>query len=177
MKDRDADKNLTQHLSGDPPREAFKQRVLRESTAEFIRVSRRRSAWRKAEFAAAAVLIAGVAFLGGKLSAPPASPTRLDVTEHVDTDRGVNVPSELVMWLEAARLFRQLGMEDRMARAVERAARLLPLDTVIADAQARPVFADTSIEDQMKLMELMDMQGPQPSAESINHILAQSFGD
>ncbi len=177
MKDKDTDTNLTQHLSGDPPREAFRQRLLRESTAEFIRVSRRRSAWRSAEFAAAAILIAGVAFLGGRLSVPPASPTRVDVPAHADTGDGVYVPSELVAWLEAARLFRQLAMEERMARAVERAARLLPHDIVIADGQARPVFAAGSIEDQMKLMELMDMQGPQPSAESINHILAQSFGD
>jgi hypothetical protein len=178
MKDRDTDTNLMQHLSGDPPREAFRQRVLRDSTAEFIRVSRRRSAWRRAAISAAAVLIAGVAFLGGKLSVTPAPPTRADVTENADTDHGVNVSKELVMWLEAARLFRRLGMEDRMARAVERAGRLLPVDTFIADGRTRPVFPATrSFENKIQLMELMDMQGPQPSAENINHILAQSFGD
>jgi hypothetical protein len=40
----------------------------------------------------------------------------------------VAVPGDLVAWLEAARLFRQLGMEDRMARAVDHAYGLLPYD-------------------------------------------------
>jgi hypothetical protein len=65
-----------------------------------------------------------------------------------------------------------------MARAVERAGRLLPADTVIADGQAGQVFAATrSIENQTERVEPMDMSGPQPSAESVNQILAQFFGD
>jgi hypothetical protein len=178
MKDIDTDTNLKQHLSGEPPREAFKQQVLHESTAEFVHVWRRRLAWRRAKFAAAAVLIAGVAFFGGQLSMQHTLPTSVDVANHVDTEiDGVNVPSELVAWLEAAQLFRQLGMEDRMARAVERASRLLPPDSFIAGGQTLPMFADDSIENQTEPSELMSISGPHSSAESINHILAQSFGD
>jgi hypothetical protein len=178
MKDKDADTNLKQHLSGEPPREEFKRQALNESTAEFIRVCRRRLAWRKAKIAAAAVLIAGVAFLGGQLSVPPTSPTGVDVAAQADNvPDGVNVPSELVAWLEAARLFRQLGMEDRMARAVERAGRLLPAETFIADGQTLRMFAAESIENQTERIELMGISGPHSSAESINQILAHSFGD
>ncbi len=178
MKDIDADTNLKRHLSGEPPREAFKQQVLNESTAEFIRVWRRRSAWRRAKIAAAAVLIAGIAFFGGRLSMQPKLPTTVDFTTRVETKTdGVYVPGELVAWLEAARLFRQLGMEDRMARAVERAGRLLPPDSFIAGGQTLPVFAAESIENQTERVELMGISGPNPSVESINHILAQSFGD
>jgi len=168
-----------QHLSGEPPREAFKQLALRDSTAEFVRVCRRRSAWRRAKIAAAASLIAGVAFLGGRLSAPNTlSPGKFDVPLTVVEADGVNVPNELVVWLEAARLFRQLGMEDRMARAVERAGRLLPVDTFIAEDQTLRVFAAAgSIENQTECVESMDVSGPNPSAESVNQILAQSFGD
>jgi len=91
---------------------------------------------------------------------------------------GVTVPSDLVAWLEAARLFRQLGMEDRMARAVERAGRLLPADTFIADGQTLRVFATAgSNENQRERVELMGISGPHPSAESISQIFAQSFGD
>jgi len=178
MKDRDADTHLTQHLSGEPPREAFRQQALRDSTAEFVRVRRRRLAWRRAQIAAAAVLLAGVAFLGGQLSVPRTVPGNVDVQPlAADKSDGVNVPSDLVAWLEAARLFRQLGMEDRMARAVERAGRLLPVHAVIADDQTVRVFAAGSIENQKERVELMDLQGPQPSAESINQILAQALGD
>jgi hypothetical protein len=179
MKDRDADTNLMQHLSGEPPREAFKQQALRDSTAEFIRVWRRRSAWRRAGIAAAAVLIAGVAFLGGRLSMPDTPVEKVvEAPRHVVEPDGVTVPTELVAWLEAARLFRQLGMEDRMARAVERAGRLLPADTFIADGQARPAFAAAGfIENQTECLELMGISGPHSSAESINQIIAQAFGD
>ena len=128
---------------------------------------------------AAAVLIAGVAFLGGRLSVPRMLPGSVDVALRAAAESdGVTVPSDLVAWLDAARLFRQLGMEDRMARAVERAGRLLPADTFIADGQTLRVFATAgSNENQRERIELMGISGPHPSAESINQILAQSFGD
>jgi hypothetical protein len=179
MKDGDIDTLLRQHLSGDQPREAFKQEALRDSTARFGRVRRRRSVWRRAELAAAAILIAGIAFLGGRLSVPRKLPRSVDVAPGAVAEAdGVNVPSDLVAWLDAARLFGQLGMQDRMARAVERAGRLLPVDTVTMDGQTEQVFAaGGSVESQKECMEPMGMPGPKPSAESTNQILAQSFGD
>ncbi len=179
MRDIDQDALLGQHLSGDPPRDAFREQTLRDSTAAFIRVQRLRSARRRAGLAAAAVLIAGVAFLGGRLSVPPALPASVDVAPQADgVPDGVTVPSELVAWLEAARLFKQLGMEDRMARAVERAGRLLPVNTAAADGLSRQVFAARgSVKNQEKRMEPMGMPGPHPSVESVNQILAQSSGD
>jgi len=178
MKDNDVDIHLRQHFSGNQPREAFKQQTLHNSTAEFVRVHRRRSAWRRAELAAAAILIAGLAFLGGRISVPRTLPKSMDVPRWTtDKSSNVNVPNEVVAWLEAARLFRRLGMEDRMARAVERAGRLLPSDTFIADEQTLQVFAAGSIGNQTEPVEPMDILGPHPSAENINQILAQSFGD
>jgi len=180
MKDRDVDTHLKQYLSGEPPREAFKQQTLRNSTAAFVSVRRRRSALRRAQLAAAAVLIAGFGFLGGRLSMPRTLPDSVDVAPMrvaAESD-GVTVSSELVAWLDAARLFRQLGMQDRMARAVERAGKLLPVDTFIADGQTLQVFATTgSIENQTESVESMVISGPHPSDEGIIQILAQSFGD
>lgn len=177
MKDTD-DRLLGQHLSGDPPEEAFKEQELRYSTAAFIQMRRLRTAWRRGKFVAAAVLVAGVAFLGGRLSMPGTPIVNVaDAPQHVVETDCVNVPTELVAWVEAARLFRQLGMEDRMARAVERAGRLLPADTFIAEGQTLRVFAAESIDNQTERVELMGISGPHPSAESINQILAQSFGD
>lgn len=178
MKDRDLDEHLRLHFSGDRPQEAFKQQTLRDSTAEFVRVRRRRSALRGAELAAAAILVAGVAFLGGRLSAPRALPRNVDAAPQAaavsGTPRGepegVTVPSDLVAWLDAARLFGQLGMEERMARAVERAAGLLPVEALSADGQTTRVLAAGESDDsQGKRME--------PSAQSVNQILAQLFGD
>lgn len=178
MKDKD-DTLLGRHLSGDPPEQAFREQTLRDSTAAFVRVRRLRCAWRRVKFAAAAVLVAGAAFLGGRLSVPgePAGYASREPRPVVESGR-VTVPAELLAWLEAARLFRQLGMEDRMSRSVERAGRLLPADTFIADGRTRQVFAAAgSIENQKERVELMDLQGPQPSAESVNQILGAIFGD
>lgn len=180
MKDKDVDKYLRQHLSCDAPREAFKQQTLRDSTAALVRVRRRRSAWRSAELTAAAVLIAGVAFLGGRLSKPRKLPRSVDVAPRAvaETD-GVNVPSDLIAWLDAARLFKRLGMEERMARAVEHAGKLLPYDAVAANRVMGQSFTSTGdevFENQNKHSILSDVLGPPESVESISGIIAQSFG-
>jgi hypothetical protein len=179
MREIDQDTLLGQHLSGEPPREAFKQQVLHDSTAAFVRVRRRRSALRRAELAAAAVLIAGLAFLGGRISVPGTPVGQVaGAPQPIVEPHGVTVSSDLVAWLEAANLFRQLGMEDRMARAIDRARRLLPADTPTADSLSeRIVAADGFIENGKKRTEPIAMPGPHPSAESVNQILAQSFGD
>ena len=127
--------------------------------------------------AVAAVLTIGVAFLGGRVTAPVTVLTETVAQRQGSELDGVTVPGELVAWLEAARLFRQLGMEDRMARAVERAGRLLPADAFIAEGGAMRVFAADSIENQTERVEPMGILGPNPSAESTSQILAQSFGD
>ena len=180
MKDRDVDKYLRQHLSGSLPREAFKQQTLHDSTATLVRVHRRRSAWRRAELAAAAVLIAGVAFLGGRLSVPRKLPRSVDVAPLAvaETD-SVNVSIDLVAWLDAARLFKRLGMEERMARAVEHAAKLMPYDAVAASSvkrQASVATGDEVFENQNKHSILSDILGPHESVESVSGIMAQSFG-
>jgi hypothetical protein len=178
MKDNDIDKHLRQHLTGDKPREAFKQQTLRDSTAQFVRVYRRRSAWRRVELAAAAVLIASVAFFGGRLSAPSASPRSVDEAQQATADSdSIAVPSDLVAWLDAARLFNQLGMQDRMARAVERANRLLPADTFIANDQTLQGSAAGTIDNQTGYIKPKSISSLKPPADSINQILAHSLGD
>ena len=181
MEEKDADKYLSEHLSGSPPREAFKQQALRDSTAALVQVRRRRSARRRAECAVAAVLIAGIAFIGGRLSVPRKLPRSVDVAPRAaaETD-GVNVSSDLVAWLDAARLFKRLGMEERMARAVEHAGKLLPYNTVAASSMTGEALAftdDEVFENQNKHSILSDILGPHESVGSISGIIAQSFGD
>jgi len=179
-KDKDVDKYLRQHLSGDSPREAFKQQTLRDSMAALVRVRRRRSVRRRAELVAAAVLIAGVAFLSGRLSAPRTLPRNVDVAPRMAAKPdGITVPSDLVAWLDAARLFRQLGMEDRMSRAVERAGRLLPYDAVAASSVTGQTFTATGddvIEEQSKQISFADILLPHESVDSVSGVMAQSFG-
>jgi anti-sigma factor RsiW len=153
------------------------------SVAAPFLIWRRSSARRRVEQVAAAVLIAGIAFLGGRLSAPRKLPRSVDVAPQAvaeaETD-SVNVPSDLVAWLDAARLFRQLGMEERMADAVESAGRLLPSDAVAASSVMGQSFTRTGddvFENQNKHSILTEILGPHESVGSISGIMAQSFGD
>jgi hypothetical protein len=183
MKDKDAEKYLRQHLSGSPPREAFKQQALRESTAALVRVRQRNSARRRAECAVAAVLIAGIAFIGGRLSVPRKLPRSVDVAPQAvaeaETD-SVKVPSDLVAWLDAARFFKRLGMEERMGRAVEHASKLLPYNAVASISMTGQDLAftddDEVFEDKNKRLILTRILDPHESVESVSGIIAQSFG-
>ena len=182
MKDRDVDTILSEHLSVDSPQEAFKQQALRDSTAALVCLQRRRSAWRRAEIAAAAVLIAGFGFLGGRLSMPHTLPSSVDVTPQAAAESdGVTVPSDLVAWLDAARLFKRLNMEERMARAFEHASELTPYYASVSSGTTRHAFADNVddkvLDNQNKHSILAEILGPHESVKNVSGIIAQSFGD
>jgi hypothetical protein len=178
MNSQEMDRPLEQGLSGDPPGQAFRARVLLDSTAAFTHHRRMVHTWRLAARSVAAVVIGSVSFLLGRYSMGPLVPQ--SVTQPVVASAGetVAVPNELVAWLQAAQLFRQLGMEDRMARAVERAGRLLPVDGAIADGRTLGAFAaDRSIENREEQAEPTGMPGPYPPVRRADQILAQAFGD
>jgi len=181
MKEKDVDKYLSQHLSGSPPGEALKQQALRDSTAALVRVWRRRRARRRAECAVAAVLIAGIAFLGGRLSVPRKLPRNVNIAPRaVAEPDGVMVSSDLVAWLDAARFFKRLGMEERMARAFDKAGKLLPHDATAAKNITEQGLTANSfnevLENQNNHSILAEILGQQNSLENINGIIAQSFG-
>jgi len=146
MNDQDVDNLLEGNVSGDPPSQAFRAQVLQASSTLFALTRRRRARQRLLVLTtAAAVLIAGVSFLGGRYSvmrrstgAPPGAPPAM--TAVALADGTVVVSSEMVAWVNAARLFKQLGMDDRVGRALDRAGRLMPPDTAGADAGTKPVF-------------------------------------
>jgi len=134
--------------------------------------------------AAAAVLIAGVSFLGGRYSvmrrsteAPPGAPPVAAAVPRVDGT--VVVSSELVAWVNAARLFRQLGMEDRAGRALDRAGRLMPPDAAGPGAVAEPVFAgeEAAGAGQEKRLDEAGQTDRRESFSVMNRIMAQYSGD
>ncbi len=169
MNSQDADKLLEQNLSGDPPSPALRARVLRDSTAVFVHTRRSGARWRLIALGTAAVLIAAVSFLLGRGSALR-SATKPALADAGDT---VAVPSELVAWVNAARLFKQLGMAERVGRALDHAGRLMPADT----AGPGPAFAGGAGAGQEKQVEEADRPDRQEPSSYMNRIMAQSLGD
>jgi hypothetical protein len=180
MDSEEMDRVLEQGLAGESAQPAFRARVLEDSLAA-LAGRRHRYIWRhSAALAAAAVLIAGVSFLGGRYSvvrwetaAPPGNPP---VAQAGGT---VVVPGELVEWVNAARLFKQLGMEDRMAHAVDRAGRLMPADLVGTCAPREPIVAVRAEVGPPEGEETAESGVPAPRRTSggINRVMAQSWGD
>jgi hypothetical protein len=152
------DRLLEQDLGGDPPGEIFRARVLLDSSAAFVHARQVRARWRPAALGAAAVVIAGVSFLLGRCCAPqsvvPAAATQTVANVTVT----IPVPGELVEWLHAARFFKQLGMEERVALAYDRASKLVPYDSADASGPAGGAYAaDASLR--------RYREGVQPDAE------------
>jgi len=178
MDSRNTDKLLEQGLFGDPPNRVFRAQALLDSTAALTRHHRTVHMWRGAAVSAAAAVIAAVSFLLGRGSVPPASPQEATQPVIASEAEIVAVPSELIVWLDAARLFGQLGMDDRMSRAVERARRLLPADTIVAEGRIVQLFASAgAVGNREESVEPTESPGPDPSVQSVNQILAQVLGD
>lgn len=185
----DVEKLLERALSGGRPQKAFREQLLRDSTAALPQSSAIRAVWRTTALSAAAVLIVAISFLCGRasVSAPivePAPPVRR-VAGRADT---VPVPGELVAWLEAARFFKQLGMEEREARAYAQASRLVPDERFMAREGVGPVFAvdldhrsgtDSDravVSPAAKRSQAEKGVGIEPFVKKVNQIMAQSFG-
>ena len=180
MNNEDIDSLLARGFAGTPPLAAFRAAALQTSRAALARVRSRRTRWRIPALSAAAVLIAAASFLCGRYSMPRSSAGPAPLEPRAVADAGtVAVPNDLVVWLDAARLFRQLGMEERMARAVDRAGRLLPVDAVAAFGGPAPAFTADSevVRDETNRVSPRSMPIQHQSFENVNRILAQSFGD
>ena len=120
--------------------------------------------------------------IGGRLSVPRKLPMSVDIAPPVTTEPdGITVPSDLVAWLDAARLFKRLGMEERMGRAFEYASELTPYDAVASISTTGHTFTvngdDEVFENKNKHSILTKILGPHESVGSISGIMAQSFGD
>jgi hypothetical protein len=174
----DIDNLLEQSLSGHPPDAAFRAGVLRASMAALERSRRDHVRRRRIQFGLVAALVAAASFLVGRCAAPSAV-TLPPAPVAVEPGETVRVSRELIAWLEAANLFRQVGMQDRMARAVGRAGGLLP-----DDVEAVPNEPDATLVDYRP----GEVRKDQPfdwiarshtvtSGECLNRIIAQSLGD
>lgn len=122
MNEFDIDKLIGDGLRGGTAGDAFRERVLRESTGALVRGRALRNRVRVAGLTLGILLIAAGAFVCGQLSVPG--------QVIPEQENWTNVPRELVAWLDAGRFFEQLGMEERAERAYRNAGELIPQQAV-----------------------------------------------
>lgn len=178
MNESEAEEVIGRSLSAGRPREVFRAQLLGDTTAALVQTARIRARWRMAGLAAAAVLIAAVSFLCGQVSVSrPGAQGPVTAGPGPRETETVGVPAELVTWLETARLFERLGMEQRVARAYERASRLVPYDAALAARLTDGAYAagGGQSHDQADPPDTTGRDRGRPN-ERTNRILAQSLG-
>ena len=127
MNDMDLDKLISEGLIHSQAQTALRMRIKQESGQALIRGRRRRLWYRRAGMIGVVLLVAVAAFWGGRITTTPKSPGETVLVAHPNQDDDtILVQRDLITWLEAARFFKQLGMEERAHRAFQRASALTP---------------------------------------------------
>ncbi|MGD8500230.1 MAG: hypothetical protein PVJ86_06255 [Phycisphaerales bacterium] len=165
MNSQDMNSLIEDALSVNAASGAFKERVLRDSTVAFTRGMVLKTRLRTAGFTSLTLLVAAAAFFCGRLSAPGEVGDRQVVVQSVDGQNdNVSVSRDLVAWLDAARFFTQLGMEERAALSYKRASELIPYDV--------PANQQAGLESQNMLADVSSDRDD----EILGKISAQNFG-
>lgn len=129
MNNQDINKLIEDALSANSAGEAFKEQVLRDSTAALIRGRILRRQLRAAGLTLAILLATAAAFTCGRMSVSERVTHGQMIAQNVaEKDAGVRVSRDLVAWLDAARFFTQLGMDERAALSYRKASELIPRD-------------------------------------------------
>lgn len=165
MNSQDINNLIEDALSANSAPSAFKEHMLRDSTAAFMRGRVLHRRLRTAGFSALVLLVAGAVFLCGRLSVPRDVLNRQALAHDVDEQvESVMVSRDLVVWLDAARFFTQLGMKERAALSYRQASELIPYDV--------PAHQQAGLASQSMLAGI----SPDHDNEIFGKIIAQNFG-
>ena len=139
MNDFDIDKLISDSLTSGPVSDAFRERLLRESTGALVRSRRFGKRMRAAGLVLAIMLTATGAFVCGNLRGlRHGAKEKVMVPAAGENGQRMSVPRELVAWLDAGRFFERLGMQERAVRAYKTASGLIDYGS--------PEFREAGIE-------------------------------
>jgi hypothetical protein len=180
MNENDINNLLNDSLGRNTARQDFKERLLQNSTKAFtqVRIFHNRLKVTGLIFLIAAITT--VAFYAGRFSAIENTSNQPLIVQQSNTDdNNISVSKDLVVWLDAAKFFTQLGMADRAEFSYKQASQLIPQQINQNDL----VGTGQNIE-LADILENYDKQNPRVSEqeqkailEITNKILAQNFGD
>jgi len=129
MNNQDINKLIEDALSANSASGIFREQVLHDSTAALIRGRVLRRQLRVTGLTLVILLVTATAFICGRLSVSHRiTDRRAAVRTVVEKDDGVRVSRDMVAWLDAARFFTLLGMDERAALSYKKAGELIPRD-------------------------------------------------
>ena len=165
MNNQDINNLIEKALNANSASKAFKEQVLRDSTTAFSRGRVLHRRLRMAGFTLLVLLVAGAAFLCGRQTVPREALNRQALAHDVDEQiESVMVSKDLVAWLDAARFFTQLGMDERAALSYRQASELIPYDV--------PANQRAGFESQNMLADVSSNR----DYDILGKIIAQNFG-
>jgi len=130
MSDFDIDKLISDSLTSGSVSDAFRDRLLRESTGALVSSRRFGKRLRAAGLMLTIMLIAIGAFVCGNFRGLHHGATeKVPVPAAGENEQMTSVPRELVAWLDAGRFFERLGMQERAVRAYKTASGLIDYGT------------------------------------------------
>jgi hypothetical protein len=151
MSSYDLNKLIEEALSMNAASDVFKEQLLRDSTAAFTRGRVLQLRLRVTELTLVILFVTTTAFVCGRLSISGQVTTRQVAVQTIDNeDEGITVSKDLVAWLDAARFFARLGMDERAALSYKQASDLIPYDALPESQQAgfgaQHLWAGTSVK-------------------------------
>ncbi len=137
MSNQDVNKLIEDAFNASPSNDAFKSQLLQDSTAVFIRDRTFKHRMRMTGLIVAILLVTTAAFFSGRISVTERITNQQVAVRTADEDKdSVRVSKDMVVWLNAARFFAQLGMEERAALSYKQASDLIPYDMPAMNQQA-----------------------------------------
>ena len=137
MSSHDVNKLIEEAFGTDAASDVFKENLLQNSTTAFVRSRVLQSRIRMTGFTLIILLITAATFVFGRFSVSSRVTNRQVAGQAInEKDEGIMVSKDLVAWLDAARFFTRLGMEERAALSYKQASDLVPYDTLPENYQA-----------------------------------------
>lgn len=188
MNEFDIEKLIGEGLKPEAAGEDLRARVMKESTAAFVRGRAFRRRLQVGGLTLGVLLVAVGAFVCGQIVGSTQSKIDKRVVGVTDEQEWTNVPRELVAWLDAGRFFERLGMDERAERAYKKAGELIPQeaaeiiqarlygDRVYAGVLASPQSLERRREGRVQARCGIVEVGALDKAQGLNGILSKIIG-
>ena len=179
MDENDINDLLKSTLSGNTAGNNFKEKLLRDSTVAFTRVRIFHQRLRITGLLSLIIIFTTAAFLFGRFSVSQKTNERQIIVQHTNND-SISVPRDLIAWLDAAKFFTQLGMDQRAEFSYKQASQLIPVDIIqdsVVDIGQNIELAKVLKDYDKGNLKISEQEQEEIPKIITNKILAQSFGD
>ena len=179
MNENDINDLLSSSLGGNSARKDFKEQLLQNSTAAFTRGRIFHQRLRTTGLISLIIIFTTAAYLSGRFSVSRKTNERQIIVQHTNND-SISVSRDLIAWLDAAKFFTQLGMDQRAEFSYKQASQLIPVELPqydLANMGQKSALAKILNDFDKNNLNITHQEQKEFETNKISRILAQNFGD